>query len=55
MARIDACPIPADQSNRCGQNPLMRYLWLGRVILSGIRRLIYRPAHLHRHARQTGR
>lgn len=51
MAHINVCPIPADQSNRCGQNPLMRYLWLGRVILSGIRRLI----HQHDHVRQTER
>lgn len=51
MARINACPIPADQPNRCGQNPLMRYLWLGRVILSGVRRLIHR----YDHTRQTER
>ncbi|MCA1669916.1 MAG: hypothetical protein LC793_21520 [Thermomicrobia bacterium] len=44
MAHTNACPIAPDAPNRCGQNPLMRYVWLGRVILTGIRHLIHRPA-----------
>ncbi len=42
MARIDVCPIAPDEELRCGQNPIVRYLWLLRLIGRTIRRLVTR-------------